>query len=54
MPENEVRAYWDKFDPLKKNKALLEKLLGHKERGIVTAYRYASGDISDVYKRQHP
>ena len=46
VPENEVRAYWDKFDPLKKNKALLEKLLGHKERGIVTAYRYASGDIS--------
>ena len=46
VPENEVRAYWDKFDPLKKNKALLEKLLGHKERGIVTAFRYASGDIS--------
>lgn len=46
VPENEVRAYWDKYDSLKKNKALLEKLLGHKERGIVTAYRYASGDIS--------
>jgi hypothetical protein len=46
VPENEVRTYWDKFDPLKKNKALLEKLIGHKERGIVTAYRYASGDIS--------
>lgn len=46
VPENEVRAYWDKYDSLKKNKALLEKILGHKERGIVTAYRYASGDIS--------
>ena len=44
-PEDAVRAYWDKYEPLKKNKALLEKILGHKEHGIVTAYRYASGDI---------
>ena len=40
---NEVRAYWDKFEPLKKNPVLLEKLIGHKAQGIVTAYRYASG-----------
>lgn len=39
VPENEVRAYWDKFEPLKKNPVLLEKLIGHKARGIVTAYR---------------
>lgn len=45
-PESEVRAYWEKYDLLKKNKALLEKLIGHKERGIVTAYRYASGNIT--------
>ena len=44
-PEDAVRAYWNKYEPLKKNKALLEKILGHKEHGIVTAYRYASGDI---------
>lgn len=46
VPESEVRAYWDKFEPLKKNLVLLEKLIGHKAQGIVTAYRYASGSIS--------
>lgn len=46
VPENEARAYWDKFEPLKKVPVLLEKLIGHKTRGIVTAYRYASGSIS--------
>lgn len=46
LPEADVRAYWDNYEPLKKNPALLEKLIGHKERGIVTAYRYASGNIS--------
>lgn len=46
LSEADVRAYWDNYEPLKKNPALLEKLIGHKERGIVTAYRYASGNIS--------
>lgn len=46
VPETEVRNYWDKFEPLKKNHVLLEKLIGHKAHGIVTAYRYASGSIS--------
>lgn len=46
VPESEVRAYWDKFEPLKKNPVLLEKLIGHKAQGIVTAYRYASGSIT--------
>ncbi|MCD8049835.1 MAG: hypothetical protein LUG52_09665 [Clostridia bacterium] len=46
VPENEVRAYWDKFEPLRKNTALLNKFIGHKSRGIVTAYRYASGSIT--------
>lgn len=46
VPEEEVRAYWDRYEPLKKNKALLEKIIGHKEHGIVTAYRYASGSIT--------
>lgn len=45
-PEEDVRAYWDMYEPLKKNTALLEKLIGHKEHGIVTAYRYASGSIT--------
>ena len=46
VPEAEVRNYWNKFEPLKKNPVLLEKLIGHKAQGIVTAYRYASGSIS--------
>ncbi|MEG0942701.1 MAG: hypothetical protein RSF86_03645 [Angelakisella sp.] len=46
VPEGEARAYWDKFEPLKKNPVLLEKLIGHKAQGIVTAYRYASGSIA--------
>lgn len=46
VSENEVRAYWDKFEPLKKNPVLREKLIGHKKQGILTAYRYASGSIN--------
>ena len=46
VPEQEVRDYWESFEPLKKNPALLTKLLGHKAHGIVTAYRYASGSIT--------
>lgn len=46
VPESEARAYWDKFEPLRKNPVLLEKIIGHKVQGIVTAYRYASGSIS--------
>lgn len=45
-PEEEVRAYWDRYEPLKKNPVLLEKIIGHKEHGVLTAYRYASGSIT--------
>lgn len=45
VPEDELRAYWDRYEPLKKEMPLLGKLLGHKEKGIVTAFRYASGSI---------
>ncbi len=31
---------------MKKNPVLLEKFIGHKAQGIVTAYRYASGSIT--------
>ena len=43
VPEDEVRAYWDMYAPLKTD--LLEKLIGHKKKGIVVAHRYASGGI---------
>lgn len=46
VPNDELRAYWDRYEPLKKNKALLEKLIGHKAQGVLTAYRYASGSIT--------
>jgi hypothetical protein len=45
VPEAELRAYWDRYDPLKKKTDLLEKLIGHKGKGIVVAHRYASGSI---------
>lgn len=45
-PEKDLRIYWDKFEPLKRENPLLEKLLGHKDKGIITAYRYASGSIN--------
>jgi hypothetical protein len=47
VPEAELRAYWERYEPLKtgKNLDLLEKLLGHKKNGIVVAHRYASGGI---------
>lgn len=45
VPEEELRAYWDRYEPLKNKTDLLEKLIGHKQKGIMTAYRYASGMI---------
>lgn len=45
VPEADLRAYWDRYEPLKKKTDLLEKLIGHKTKGIVVAHRYASGGI---------
>ena len=44
VPEAELRKYWNRYEPLKNKTDLLEKLIGHK-KGIVVAYRYASGGI---------
>lgn len=46
VSDDEVKEYWDKYEPLKSNKVLLNKLLGYKAQGIITAYRYASGSIN--------
>lgn len=46
VPTAELEAYWDKYDALKKQTNLKAKLLGHKEHGIITAFRYASGSIT--------
>ncbi|GHS97043.1 hypothetical protein AGMMS50276_16420 [Synergistales bacterium] len=50
VPEAELRVYWARSDALNTNanKDLLEKLIGHKSRRIVTAYRYASGGINST------
>lgn len=45
VPEEELRSYWNIYEPLKKKPDLLEKLVGHKQKGIITAHRYASGGI---------
>lgn len=47
VPEAELRAYWNSYEPLKtnKNRDLLERIVRQKDSGIVTVYRYASGSI---------
>ncbi len=46
VPENELTDYWNEYDNLKNNPDLLTKISGHKERGVLTCYRYASGGIT--------
>lgn len=46
VPEDELKAYWSSYEPLKKQQDLLTKFLGHRDRGIVTVYRYATGGIT--------
>lgn len=50
VPEEELKTYWESYEPLKKEKDLLTKLLGHRDRGIVTVYRYATGGITTPQK----
>lgn len=50
VSEKELRDYWDMYESLRKNATLLEKIVGHKEQGILTAYRYASGSISTPHQ----
>ncbi len=52
VSEDELKEYWNKYDSLKNEKDLLNKILGHKDRGILVSYRYASGSITtsrDLY-----
>lgn len=50
VPEDELKTYWNTYDVLKKERDLLTKLLGHRDRGIVTVYRYATGGINTPQK----
>lgn len=45
-PDDEVKAYWNKYETLSQKPELLAKLIGHKNQGILTAYRYSSGSIT--------
>ncbi|MCL2016625.1 MAG: hypothetical protein FWG68_10315 [Defluviitaleaceae bacterium] len=48
VPEEELQEYWQKWDELRDKPDLCEKLIGHRQKGIITAYRYGSGNISSV------
>lgn len=50
VPEKELETYWNSYDALKEEKGLLAKLEGHRDRGIVTVYRYATGGITSEQK----
>jgi hypothetical protein len=45
VPEAELRVYWNSYEHLRKKTDLLEKLVGHKKKGIVVTDRYAAGGI---------
>lgn len=45
VPEDELKQYWNMYEPLKKEMPLYGKFVGHRDKGVVTAYRYASGSI---------
>jgi hypothetical protein len=46
VPEEELRSYWNQYETLKKKTDLLEKIIGHKQNGILIIHRYASGGIN--------
>lgn len=52
-PENEVRAYWDKYELLKCEKTLLERIIGYKKSGTIAAYLWGSSrdyTIGQIFK----
>ena len=50
VPQEKLVQYWEKYDALKKEKDLLQKLIGCKERGVLTVYRSSSSEIRDNRK----
>lgn len=48
--EEKFCAYFDEYPALKKKTDLRDKLLGHRRGKVVTAFRYASGDIDSNRK----
>ncbi|MBQ8286235.1 MAG: hypothetical protein IJZ10_08025 [Thermoguttaceae bacterium] len=50
VPQEKLVQYWEKYDALKQEKDLLQKLIGCKERGVLTVYRSSSSEIRDNRK----
>ncbi len=50
VSDEELRTYWERYEPLKNKLDLLEKLVGHRQKGIITVHRYASGSINSPRK----
>ena len=48
VSEKELIDYWNSYDALKQEQDLLTKLQGHRNRGILTVYRYATGSIHNM------
>lgn len=48
VPEKDLREYWSNYKALEHLTDLLEKLIGHRQKGggILTAYRYATTDVA--------
>ena len=46
---SEFDAYWNTFEALKRKPDLRTKLIGHREKGILVAHRYASGYIENAH-----
>lgn len=44
-PDEELRTYFDSYSTLRCEQDLRDRLAGHKQGRIITAYRYASGGI---------
>ena len=49
-PENEFDAYFDEYDNLREEIDLRERLRAIRRGGVVTASRYATGDITSTQK----
>ncbi len=50
VPREKLQKYWGKYDALKKESVLLQKLIECKERGVLTVYRSSTSEINDNRK----
>lgn len=48
VSNDELDNYWKSYSQLVAQNDLYSKIIGHKDRGLVVAHRYASGDIISI------